>query len=67
VTGCPALVIREEMLQEGGEDILIQDYEEHEFKTIMKCNDNSIITNTAIFHKKGNFDFIVALKVETLK
>jgi len=26
---------REEMLQEGGEDILIQDYKEHEFNTIM--------------------------------
>jgi len=53
VTGCPALIIREEMLrQEGGEVILIQDYETHEFKTITMCTDKSY---TAIFHN----DFII--------
>jgi len=44
VTGCPALVIRE--------DILIQDYEEHEINTIMMCTDKSFRINTAIFHNK---------------
>jgi len=29
---------REEMLQEGGEDILIQDYEEHEFNKIISIS-----------------------------
>jgi len=47
---------REEMLQEGGEDILIQDYEEHEFKTMMMmCTDKSFGINTEIFHKNMNW------------